>query len=218
MTGHWAVGQCAHCGAPLDYESPALFCSQRCKNTAKDVRYFRRCYREARVLDPDVRAALGKRMAFHVAGGYDANSRRLDRDVRQAILVDHDGRCRICGEAPATQVDHIDGSSNARGNLQGVCVPCHDAKTNERMVPMSEGDKKVRDVFLELVHAAEPVMAAHDELSWPTTWRSKLAQTREWAELVSDDVDAGYFGDGSTGTVDDHEHGIYLRMLAERDD
>ena len=35
---------------------------------------------------------------------------------------------------------------------------------------------------------------------------------------VADEFEAGCFGDGSTGTEDDYEHGIYLQMLADRDD
>jgi hypothetical protein len=35
---------------------------------------------------------------------------------------------------------------------------------------------------------------------------------------IADEFEAGSFGDGSTGTEDDYEHGIYLQMLADRDD
>jgi hypothetical protein len=33
-----------------------------------------------------------------------------------------------------------------------------------------------------------------------------------------DEFEAGSFGDDSTRTEDDHEHGICLQMLADRDD
>lgn len=75
-----------------------------------------------------------------------------------------------------------------------------------------------RDAFLSLVLAEPPVMAAHDELSWDRRWPALLAQTREWRELALEDLDAGYFGDGSTATLEDYEHGLYLWILAERDD
>ncbi|MBN2176676.1 MAG: hypothetical protein JW722_03360 [Demequinaceae bacterium] len=105
---------------------------------------------------------------------------------------------------------------------------------------MTDEDKEVRDAFLALVERVEPKMAAHDERTWDGRWRSLLAETREWARseqgetyvgkhgssraastkegLEQDDTDAGEFGDGSTGTVEDYEHGVYLQMLAERDD
>jgi len=218
MSGTWALGECAHCGAALDHEKPSLFCSDRCGDTAKNIRYFRRCYREGRTEDPDVRAALRKRMAFHVAGGYDAKARHLDTHTRHAVLADNSGLCCACNAAPATQVDHIDGPSGDRANLQGLCAACHDIKTNERMVPMTNQAKLMRDAFLALVERSEPLMAAHDELTWNGQWRARLAETREWAERVRGDIEAGYFGDGSTGTVDDREHGEYLQMLPERDD
>lgn len=218
MSGKWTLGECAHCGATLDHDKPSLFCSDRCRDTAKDIRYFRRCYREGRIADPEVRAALQKRMAFHVGGGYDAKARHLDAETRHAVLADNRGLCCACNTAPATQVDHIDGPSSDRANLQGLCLPCHDVKTNERMVPMTDEDKVVRDAFLALVERLEPEMAAHDELTWDGQWRARMAETRSWAVFAKGDVEAGYFGDGSTGTVEDHEHGEYLRMLAERDD
>jgi hypothetical protein len=31
-----------------------------------------------------------------------------------------------------------------------------------------------------------------------------------------DEFESGSFGDGSTGTEEDYEHGIYMQMLADR--
>lgn len=218
MRGRWTVGLCAHCEEELDPVAPALFCSARCKTVSKDVRYFRRCYRDGRAWDEDVMAALNKRMAFHVAGGYDARARRLSAEVRHEVLAANRGLCCACNERVAVEVDHIDGPSPERSNLQGLCKECHDAKTQERMVPMNDKDRACRDEFLELVWSEPPVMAAHDELAWGTEWRRLLKETREWAQDEVDALDAGSFGDGATGTEDDFEHGAYLLMLSERDD
>ena len=83
---------------------------------------------------------------------------------------------------------------------------------------MSEADAATRDHFLSLVDQSAPQMASHDEISWPDEWRPRLAETREWASSMLGEDEVGYFGDGSTGTVDDFEHGEYLQMLAERND
>jgi len=218
MTGEWTLGKCAHCGGDLVTEKTGLYCSDSCDGAAKDVRYFRRCYREGRVQDPQVQAALRTRMAFHVVGGYDSRSRALDPAIRRSVLEDNDGFCCSCHSAPAAEVDHIKGPSSDRANLQGLCASCHSSKTRQSMVPMTAEDKVKRDAFMELVFRSRPKMAAHDELAWPHEWRARRAETRVWATSMRDDIEAGYFGDGSTGTVDDHEHGVYLQMLAERDD
>ena len=42
--------------------------------------------------------------------------------------------CRVCGSRPATQVDHViaisKGGSHSPNNLQAICGPCHNRKTN----------------------------------------------------------------------------------------
>jgi 5-methylcytosine-specific restriction endonuclease McrA len=52
--------------------------------------------------------------------------------VRRAILK-RDKWCAHCGERRATQADHIkpvaEGGGNTIENGQGLCDPCHDAKT-----------------------------------------------------------------------------------------
>jgi hypothetical protein len=83
---------------------------------------------------------------------------------------------------------------------------------------MTPEDKVIRDAFLARVASEPPVRASDDDLTWDKRWRSLLAQTREWCEMKLGEVDAGYFGDGSTGTVDDYEQGIYMQMQADRDD
>lgn len=42
--------------------------------------------------------------------------------------------CQVCRCRPTEQVDHINGDfrDNRRENLQGICRPCHDAKSAEQ--------------------------------------------------------------------------------------
>lgn len=60
--------------------------------------------------------------------GQRLSSRPWER-VRQFVL-DRDPVCCICTNAPSVEVDHIEqGDSMDPADLQGVCVPCHKAKT-----------------------------------------------------------------------------------------
>lgn len=45
-------------------------------------------------------------------------------------ILRRDPICKACKAAPSAEVDHIDGRDNHEPtNLQGLCVPCHAAKT-----------------------------------------------------------------------------------------
>ena len=222
MVSGWQVGECANCGAALDPAAPAaLLCTSACKSEAKDVRYFRRCSRDGRAADPDVQTALRTRLALRISGGYDAAARRVDRQLRREVLAAAGGFCAACRTVPATELDHISGSSSDRDNLQGLCDRCHNAKTRERIQPSDDPSvARVREEFLALVRAVAPVRACHDEVSWDATWPGLLRRTRQWHQDTGagDDDEAGSWGDGSTGSREDIEHGWYLQDLAERDD
>jgi 5-methylcytosine-specific restriction endonuclease McrA len=215
----WTLGHCANCDEVLDLGGAVtLFCSERCRSYAKDVRYFRRCLREGRVLDPQVQEALQTRMAFLVVGGYSSVERRLDEATIAAVLAANDGLCCACNARPSAEVDHIDGPSGEPQNLQGLCRGCHQRKTAESFRPMEAEHRATRDAFVARVNRETPLRASDDELNWERQWPSLLAQTRSWAGPSSREEGSGYFGDGSTGLTDDFEHGVYLQMLAERDD
>jgi len=130
------------------------------------VRYFRRCYRDGRWLDDDVRGALRTRMAFLIGSGYDRRQRQLSRDTRQLVLGRNAGLCCSCNELPATEVDHIDGSSSEIANLQGLWHVCHTQKTMAGFTPMTSKAKAERDRFLALVFVDEPSRHSYDENAW----------------------------------------------------
>lgn len=53
-----------------------------------------------------------------------------DWDRRRRAVLDRDPICRVCGNALATEVDHVDDPHNHEyDHLQGICEPCHKAKT-----------------------------------------------------------------------------------------
>jgi len=216
----WTLGHCANCDTPLDPRGhPTLYCCEYCKSYAKDVRYFRACDRNGRAKDPDTREALNIRMAHLVVGGYSSKARRVAPAMRSAVLAANDGLCLACNKAPATEVDHIGGPGGERDNLQGLCDPCHNTKTTASTTsPMGPGEKAIRDAFLARVRRKEPLRASDDDVAWEKTWPPLFAATRRWCGPQEDPFEAGSFGDGSTGTVDDYEHGVYMQMLADRDD
>ena len=52
---------------------------------------------------------------------------------RNAIELAQEKVCRVCWKRPASQMDHIlnlaAGGADTRDNRQGICIPCHNAKT-----------------------------------------------------------------------------------------
>lgn len=184
MQDKWTLGLCAECDQELDTSvRPSLYCGTRCRGIAKDVRYFRRAYRDGRSQDPEVRQALKKRFAIHLAGGYDARGRALPQGVREEVLAANGGLCMACNAERAMEVDHIDGSSSDRSNLQGLCLSCHDVKTFAPMKGLSEEDKQERMRFFATVFAPVPLRACHDETSWEHDERRLRAQ---WSARVKE--------------------------------
>lgn len=148
----------------------------------------------------------------------DRTGRRLAAEVRAAVLAANDGLCCHCRVQVATEVDHLNGPSNDRINLQGLCHGCHIAKTMATLEPMGPLDYEVRDDFLACVYADTSCRPCYDEKVWQGIYQRLLANTRQWHAHAVAEVESGYFGDGSTGTIDDIEHGYYLQLLAERED
>lgn len=148
--------RCANCFEPLpaSYEHrPWLFCSVLCRETANTVRYWRKTSRNGQFeADPEVRQAIGIRLAHMLAGGYNADTRRIPVDVR-ALVIERDRACVKCG-GPGEEIDHINGDSSDSGNLQLLCKNCHHAKTAERLVPAS--DEQSDRIFAMLVERVIP--------------------------------------------------------------
>ncbi len=61
-----------------------------------------------------------------------------------------------------------------------------------------------------------PLRASDNDETWKGRQPSLFAQTRAWCHPPVDEFESGSFGDGSTGTEEDYEHGIYMQMLADR--
>jgi 5-methylcytosine-specific restriction enzyme A len=67
-----------------------------------------------------------------------ANRGRRWMKLRAQILA-RDPVCKSCNRAASQQVDHIkplaQGGDDSYANLQGLCIPCHQAKTASEAKP-----------------------------------------------------------------------------------
>jgi 5-methylcytosine-specific restriction endonuclease McrA len=53
-----------------------------------------------------------------------------DWEKRRRYVLDRDPTCQVCDDALSVEVDHIDEKrDHSYGNLQGICLGCHKAKT-----------------------------------------------------------------------------------------
>lgn len=77
------------------------------------MHYARRAAADGRIDQSDVAAALEMRLAHIAVGGYPETARRIPDKVRAEVFARDGGRCVLCG-APATEIDHIEGSRRRR--------------------------------------------------------------------------------------------------------
>lgn len=190
MAEGWAVGHCVNCDVDLDPSASRqlLYCSEWCRQFAKDVRYFRRVARAGRTSEPDVQSALRMRLAHLMAGGYPAAARCVPASVRAEVLSANGGMCAGCGSVPATEVDHISGSSGERANLQGLCAQCNRMKAEARFVPLRPERESIRAEFIQRVEAPIPLRACDDAATWDNRkWRDLRERNQRWAiERISE--------------------------------
>ena len=130
----YEIGACQNCGAGLTIEQGrhgTLYCGEKCAQTASTVRYGRATRRDGRYdRDPLVRQAIQTRIALIPGGGYPKKARALSAEQCDVIFTRDQRCCQRCG-APATEIDHIAGSSSDQANLQALCKPCNMAKAAE---------------------------------------------------------------------------------------
>src|ERR1700755_1664469 len=92
---------CVNCEQVFVVSGPArLYCSPRCHQDAKLVRYVRACMRDGRMNDPLVRDAIRTRFAFAYSekGYYDEKARQVSPDKRQQVIERDHGLFPLCGE------------------------------------------------------------------------------------------------------------------------
>jgi 5-methylcytosine-specific restriction endonuclease McrA len=175
---------CLNCDRPITLTKDVkLFCDEACADEAKLVRYVRRCRRDGRINQPDVREAIQIRIAHALAGGYNAKERRLSPKKRKAVIERAGGLCEKCGQ-PGTDIDHISGSSDDMENLQLLCRTCHNEKTKESFVPLTPEHERYEEIKAKAdglrlrTDAPTPQRICDDEESWLTLHRQIMAERR----------------------------------------
>lgn len=164
---------CPNCDTvfePLTVER--LYCSLRCHDEAKTVRYARKKYLESPGgLPSDIHEAIDMKRGHALAGGYDETARRLSPETRQTVKDRDRGLCVLCGCA-GDEIDHIDGPSSDLSNLRLLCHDCHMDISKARFRPITDDETWARRQALMLrIHAAEPLQPC-DGPEWSTSWRA----------------------------------------------
>ncbi len=175
---------CFNCdGKLIVTKSPKLFCSDKCQQEAKFVRYFRRCSKDGRINQADIREALNIRIAHILSGGYKASNRRLRYSVRKAVYIRDSETCQKCGQS-GKEIDHINGDSNDLENLQVLCNNCHKEKTKSKfkeLTPKVEGfdEKKAKvENLRSRTESEKPQRFCDDERNWDTNRKIIMADLR----------------------------------------
>src|SRR5260221_1330313 len=127
--------------------------------------------------DPQAREAIEIRIIMILGGGYPARDRSLSQKQREAIFT-RDGRvCRLCG-APATEIDHINGSSSDPDNLQAVCGSCNIAKAKSNTRPATTEEEAEGNTIMARIRAKHPARLCDDETKWDKIWREISANQK----------------------------------------
>ena len=174
--------------------SAALYCSKRCQDDAKLVRYVRACRSDGRILDQPVRDAIQIKFAFAFSedGFYDANARRLPLILRRKVIERDNGLCVKCG-TDGTEIDHIDGSQSDLENLQLLCRNCHGNKTRLRLTEISPDNPRFIEIqarkteLVSRIESVVPKRPCDDEQNWHATYRRIMAEQNEMLQRIKED-------------------------------
>lgn len=153
---------CPGCGTRFTYptDRAGCYCTDWCYDAAKHVRKYRRWAREGRLGEPSIAGAVRKERASLMGGGYPATARKVPKATKDAVRERDGWLCRSCGD-PGVEIDHVDGDSNDPANLQLLCVPCHDRKTEASMRVMTGEELAEKRPIIEDLEArcaaAEPL-------------------------------------------------------------
>ena len=180
----YEIGICQNCDAELTLQQARrgrLYCSEKCQQTAEIVRYGRATLRDGRYeRDLLVRQAIATRLALILGGGYPKQARALTREQREAIFVRDGRRCRLCG-APATEIDHIAGSSPDPENLQALCSSCHSSKTTANFRSATPEKAAEGRTIWARITAKHPLRFCDDERRWDELRKEITRAQRTWA-------------------------------------
>jgi hypothetical protein len=173
--------QCAGCGSWFEATcfDKSCWCSLRCQDEAKAVRYCRRLINERGYgslanLPPDLLEAALLKLLIAKTGGYDTRARYVPRATRAAVIARDSRKCVRCGQ-PGTEIDHIDGDSADMSNLRLLCDPCHNAVTWSHVVVGGDTDDGRAGYLRRRIEASTPLVPG-DAADWTTLRHSWLQE------------------------------------------
>ncbi len=189
--------ECVECGGGV--RAASAFCGDFCKQVARAVRYARKGIADGRSEDLEFHLGLGMKLIQLGHGGYPERERRLKPKLRQAVFERDRRICQLCGE-PATEIDHIHGSSGAMANLRAVCGACNWKRALQPDPEASEQDnlewhRRMAALCKELavrVAAPEPLKCADDPLSWQRLERATRGARRTQYREYQDDIENAF--------------------------
>jgi 5-methylcytosine-specific restriction endonuclease McrA len=189
--------ECVNCDQVFVVSRHAtLYCSQRCRQDSKLVRYVRACLKDGRVEDPLVRGAIRTRFAFAYSekGYYDEKARQVPPDIREKVIERASGLCEQCG-AVGTEIDHINGDSYELDNLQLLCHDCHSEKTEANMVPLTPDHERYEEItareteLRSRIDAPTPLRPCDDESSWKGIFQELIREQWRLLKRIKEDVE-----------------------------
>lgn len=189
--------QCVNCDQVFVVSKHAtLYCSQRCRQDAKLIRYVRACLKDGRTNDPLVLEAIERRFAFAYSekGYYDEKARQVSDLKRQQVIERDEGLCQLCGDV-GTEIDHIDGDSDDLDNLQLLCDDCHNEKTRANMVLVGPGDERYEEILArenELrsrIDAPTLLRRCDDESNWKSIFQELIREQWQLLKRIREDVE-----------------------------
>lgn len=202
---------CVNCDSVVVVSSrPTLYCSLRCQQNAKFVRYFRGCIKDGRIQDPLVREAIRTRLAFAFSerGYYDERTRKIPFVLRKQVIERYKGLCRKCG-AEGSEIDHVASDQNKLENLQLLCRDCHSQKTVANLIPLTPAHEKYSEIRERAEHlrsrvvAVAPQRPCDDDRNWNTIYSQIIAGQRQLLKQAKEDLE------GRSGQHDEiEEHRI----------
>jgi hypothetical protein len=160
---------------------------------AGTIRYVRRGRAEKREADKEFQIGIGVRLVLLPSGGYPARERHLPEDIRQTIFKRDDYLCRLCRKKPATQIDHINGSSNNPSNLQAVCADCNRKKmyANLRRATSKE-EKLIIELYLSMaarIASPFPLLACDNQDAWKKMQPKITAARKRAFKEIQDEIE-----------------------------
>jgi len=188
---------CVNCDTAFIVSGQAtLYCSPRCQQDAKLVRYVRACIKLGNISDPLVREAIQTRFAFAYSekGYYDEKARRVSLIKRKKVIERDGGLCHKCG-AVGSEIDHINGDSDDIDNLQLLCCDCHNKKTKANMTAITPKHERYEEILArenELrsrIDATTPLRLCDDESNWNKIYHQIMAGQRQLLKQIKEDVE-----------------------------